>query len=516
MGFTVEDQWIFADSAVSGAAKGRAKRMAYLQLVDAIEARVVDIVFADEVSRLARNYLDGAKLIDQVERTGVRIVTGDGIDSDVDGWKLLWSLKLMVAAQQVESTSSEVVRGMQGQLERGYQIAQTPIGYSGIRMKAEDGSELGTLWKLDEESASVVRMMYQWRYEGRSFAGIAKALNDDGVRCPGHRRCKKSTYWRPATVSRVLANTIYRGLFVWNGSAFSRAKARRKRKVLKTKAYERPGLRLVTDEVWMACNPSAGKERIRGGGRHALSGVITCGHCNAKLSIGGGPKSFAVCCPQCEQAKRVNGPQDFIGYTSLSAVKVALNWALRQLFTGSVLAEFRARLESRLTEGPAREESVLEARLAELVASRERLEQIMLDPRTPVEWLTEKLVEVSDALEATKRQLQALRDRSVRVTRETVQLQASIDPLPLLEKLLEGEPAAYKVRSVLRRLVRRFEFVERRKRGHSVFEIEFVPGAFVAEVSDSVLIDETSVSFRIDVRTTAHRPVHWDVEGCPI
>jgi site-specific DNA recombinase len=512
-GFTVADEMIFADRAVSGTAKGRTKRTAYLQMLDAIDARVVDVVFTDEVSRVARDYLDGAKLIDQVERTGFRIVTDDGVDSDEKGWKLLWSLKMMVAAQQTESTAGEVVRAMQGQLERGYQIAQTPIGYASMRIKAQDGRELGTSWRLDEDTAPIVSRMYSWRFAGRSFAKIAKALNDEGVPCPNHRRCKASTFWRPATVSRVLANPIYKGTFVWNGSPFSRAKAKRRRKALLTKSYERPSLRLVTDEVWAACNPPGREERIRGGGRHALSGVINCGVCKSKLSIGGGPKHFHVCCPGCEQAKRVNGPQDFIGYTSLSAVKVALNWALTQLFTGPLLADFRARLQSRLTEGPAKDVAVLEARVAELAAIRERLDRMLMDPRTPVDWLTEKVIEVNDALEGQKRQLKALRERSAGITREAVQLQAGIDPLPLLKNLLDGEPAAYKVRAVLKRLIRRFEFVERKKKGHSVFEVEFVPGAFVAEVSESAVIDETPVGFRIEVQTTAKRPVVWEVGG---
>jgi hypothetical protein len=83
----------------------------------------------------------------------------------------------------------------------------------------------------------------------------------------------------------------------------------------------------------------------------------------------------------------------------------------------------------------------------------------------------------------------------------------------LLKNLLDGEPAAYKVRAVLKRLIRRFEFVERKKKGHSVFEVEFVPGAFVAEVSESAVIDETPVGFRIEVQTTAKRPVVWEVGG---
>ena len=81
---------------------------------------------------------------------------------------------------------------------------------------------------------------------------------------------------------------------------------------------------------------------------------------------------------------------------------------------------------------------------------------------------------------------------------------------------MDGEPAVYKVRAVLQRLIARFQLVERKCKGHSVFELEFQPGVFVAEQSGSVVIDTTRVAFRIDVVTTPRRPVTWDVKGVRI
>ena len=49
-GFEVEDRWVFSDSAITGKAKGRSKRLSYQRLMDAIGDRLVDVVFIDEVS----------------------------------------------------------------------------------------------------------------------------------------------------------------------------------------------------------------------------------------------------------------------------------------------------------------------------------------------------------------------------------------------------------------------------------------------------------------------------------
>lgn len=512
-GFTVDEQWVFSDSAITGTAKGRVKRIAYQRLLDAIADRLIDVVFVDEVSRVARDMLEGAKMMDIVERTGLRIVTGDGIDSRQKNWKLMWSFKLMSAVQEVESTADRVGRGMVGQLERGYQIAQPPFGYAGVRIKSEDGRELGTLWELDPVKAGLVRDMYRWRFEGQSVGGIAKRLNLASVLPPSHKRCKGVPYWRPATVHRLLANTVYKGMFIWNGSAFTRARARKKRKVVETISYERPALRLVSDDVWAACNPSAGKETVRGGGRHALSGIVTCGICAARLSITGGPKTFGVGCPQCEQALRVHGHTNFIGYSSLSATKQALNWGLRQLFTGEVQAEFHARLRARLTSGPEKEEAALRVRLLELQASLQRLQRLAMDPSIGEELLRIQMSELGGELRSKQGRLDALRKRSTHVTEATVALQASIDPLPLIERLLDGEPEAYKVRATLRRLIKRFALVARKDKHTSVFELEFMPGICIAELSDSDVIDESAVVFVVAVSCTAKRPVEWQVDG---
>jgi DNA invertase Pin-like site-specific DNA recombinase len=512
-GYAVEEKWLFTDSAISGATKGNGKRLAFVQLLDAIEAREVDVLFIDEVSRVARNYLDGARIIDLVERTGLRVVTDDGIDSEDQNWQLMWSFKLMAAVQQVQSTASEVVRSMVGQLERGYMIAQAPIGYIAEQVRDSDGRKQGTLWRPDAKNAALIMRMYEWRYEGMSLLRIATRLNDEGVPCPGQRRCKGPAYWRPATVGRVLANTVYKGVFVWNGSAYARAKARKRRKTLEPKAYDRPALRLVSDEVWAACNPSAGKESFRGGGKHALSGVIRCGHCKARLSIGGGPKSFHVACPQCEQAKMVNNAQHFIGYTSLEAVKRAMNWGLQQVFTGEARAEFRERLRQRLTQGPAKEEAELERRMKELEAAKERIRMLLKDPRTPEDWLKEEMIEVSGEMDSVTKRLKAIRKQASSVTKELVDAQIGVDPLLFLNQLLAGEPAPFKVRAVLQRLISRFEFVARKAKGHSVFELEFKPGVLAAELSGTDLVDNTSVAFRIEAVTTAKRPVSWEVNG---
>jgi DNA invertase Pin-like site-specific DNA recombinase len=512
-GLAVAENFVFKDSAISGTEKGRTKRVEFQRLLDAIEARLVDVLFIDDVSRATRDYLEGAKLMAIVEKSGLRVVTSDGLDTAQPNWKTLWQIKLMTAGMQVENTAMQVVRGMLGQLERGYQIAQPPFGYRGVRVKAEDGRELGTHWVIEEKEAGLIRKMYAWRKSGMSVAKIASELNSLGVLSPCYRRCKKGIYWRPATVHRILANPIYKGVFIWNGSNFTKAKANRTRKPVKEIEFARPLLGFISEELWADCNQPKTNIVVRNGAKNSLAGVVRCGVCQALLSLNKVKNSCSVHCPQCEQANRVGGHHDFIGYSSLAAANLALEWCLREVFTGDVLKEFHARLQARLLEGPVKEEADLKQRLAELDSSIKRMKRFVLETDVSDELFKDELIAALAEQKSKRCQLAALQSRKTCDVEGTVATQSAIDPLGLIQRLIDGEPEKYKVRATLRRLISKFEFVARPDKYVSVYELTFIPGVGVAEVSETEVIDDTGVSFRVTVSTTARRPVVWVVKG---
>lgn len=517
-GLTISPRLEFCDSAVSGLLKGRAKRLAFRRLVDAIEARECDVVVADEASRLARELDEGALLMRFVDEMGVRFITADGIDTSREGWRTLWTFKLMQARLEVESTGSRTTRGMVGQLERGYQIAQTPYGYRPVHDIAESGRVRGTRWTVHEPEAAVVRQMYQWRHGGLSAAGIAARLQQANVLPPGASRKGGKPYWRAASVYRVLANTVYRGAFVWNGSSFVKARAAKRRKTVHEQVYQRPELRLVSDEVWYACNPPAqpGAPRRdcapRGGGKHLFAGLVRCSECGASLAVGGG-KSLSLSCPQCESAVRVGAKSNWLGYSSVAAARAALDWVLLQVFTGPVLDEFRRRLEARLREGPAQEEREAKARLVDLEAVIQRLKMLMANPKLDPAVFEQDMEVATSERRVLQARLEKLRQNQRRLTPEVLAIQQAVDPLALLRQLLTGDGEVYQVRATLRRLLHCFVFIARPRRGESVFRIGLQPGVYVAEVSDTAVIDQGVVEFEVTASTTGRRPVQWILSG---
>jgi DNA invertase Pin-like site-specific DNA recombinase len=517
-GLSINDALVFVDGGVTGKAEGRSRRAGYQRFIDAVEGGVCTVVIADEISRLTRHMREGAVLIDLVEHKGLRVITADGVDTSREGWKLQVMVRLMTAVYEVDSTSARTARGMLGALHRGFQIAQPPYGYRAIREQSpERGGLGGTKWVINEEEASVVRKVYQARHAGMSLVQVSAMLMREGVAPPVGRDGLPS-YWMPGRVRAMLNNAIYRGAFVWNGSSFTKAKARKRRKTVVSQEFPRPQLRIVSDELWYACTArealGEGPQRVpRGGGRHLFSGLVTCGDCNALLCVSGGPVSYGLHCPGCEVAVRVGGRNTWVGYTSVAAARLALEWGLSELFNDEAIATFRQRLKERFEAGPQREQRELQTRVQQLEAVMERLKRLALNPAVGAELFEGDLVDAASQLRVARARLDALTSGDRRLTEAQLQAQLSINPLPLLRELLNGGIEAYRVRATLRRLLAKFSLVARPRSGVSVFKLAFRPGVCVAELADSVVIDADAQEYEVVVSCTKSRPTRWSVKG---
>jgi site-specific DNA recombinase len=303
-GFDCPSELVFTDSAITGKREATEKRSGYQRLLRAWDGKQFDALVVDELSRLGRHQLELAQLQERITDTEIRFISAEGIDSQIPGWELSFGITGAVAAHFLQQTRFRVLRGMLGQLERGYMCAAPPFGYRALR--EGNGQTGGTRWEIVDQEAKWVREIFAMRAAGRALGDIARELNVNGVACPRKPRSGGGGYWRPGTVRQLLANSIYRGLFVWNGSAFTKAKFKKKGKAPpQPKEFERPALRMVDDNIWTACNRSTFSRSGYGGGRFWFSGLATCGLCASTLTATTGRAVPTLYCAQCAQAKRV-------------------------------------------------------------------------------------------------------------------------------------------------------------------------------------------------------------------
>lgn len=499
----------FTDAALSGTAKDLSKRAGYQQLLIAWESREFDILLTDELSRLARDGVELALLQRRLQNTPVRLISADGIDTAQANWELLLGLQSIVSQQAVRDTQHRVVRGMVGQLERGFMVATPTFGYQLDRQLDATGNRIGTHWRIDEQEAAIVREIFSLRRNGASLNNIAQALNRRGIPTP-RAPSKTLGYWRPGTVFKLLGNPIYRAEFVWNDSVFVRAKAKNTGRILKPLHFARPLLRIVDDTTWHDCNRGTHSRTGFGGGRHALAGLIECGACGATLTVSSG-KTPSLYCAQCSQASRVAAPgaERHTGSVSMSGIKVMLLTALRELLSPAVVVAFKERLQLRLNGGTV-EELKRAKGLHELTRkSAERLARLLASLDTDDSILEAEYRQKQTELRELTDQVAQLEARQEISQKDAMEKQLSIDPATLLDDLFDTEQPAEKTRSVIARLLPKIIFKGKTDRMTAVFDLSYSAGAAAALASNTATLDGQTMTRQMQLTSGAKRPTEW-------
>lgn len=514
LGYDVTDCRHFADSAVSGASEKTQKRAQLAAFLAAWDAREFDVVAVDEVSRLARGPRELADIQDRITRTGVHFVTADGLDSRDSHFNLTFGITAAVASHALEEIRHRVKRSMRGQLERGFMIATPPLGYRLERVVGPDGRAVGTRWHIDEGQAAIVREIYAMRMRGASLAQIAAELNRRGVPTPRPAR-GKMRYWRPGTVFQLLKNPIYKGIAVWNGSAFARAKAKKRNRVLTPEAYARPELRIVDDDTWQACNPVTRPWR-RGGGRSPFAGIVRCGLCDGLLTVNHQKKRTQLYCAQCAQAVRVKARKSHLGYASTEGLQAVLVMAIEEVVSPPVIETFKNRLRERLTGGVEAELREARQELARIDSVKKRLIAFLDAVDSRDEDLLERFKGNLAKRQSLEIRIAELERRAEASNAHAIEAQLSADPKTLVGRLFCSGFAPERLRTVLSAIFPRIVLLGKRCRGSATYEVDVSPGVILASVSESRVIDSTTTRMRFEVTVERrHKPVRWIATRLP-
>jgi len=509
IGYEVSQCTHYADEEISGCAEKTQKRVNLTAFLAAWDNNEFDIVITDELSRLARAPRELADIQERIGRTGVHFLTADGLDSKSPTFSLIFGVTSAIASHFLEETRHRVRRSMKGQLERGFMIAAPPFGYRLERVTREDGTRIGTEWKINESEAEIVKEMYAMRLRGKSFNDIAEHLNQLKVEIPRRSPNKDSlTYWRPGTVYRIIGNTIYRGVMVFNGSAFAKYKAKRQHRTLEPIPYARPELRIIDDTVWEICN-SVRKPWPRGGGRSPFSGIVQCGQCGGTLTISHGATTKQLYCAECFQATRVGARSSHPGHASTGGLRAALKLALKQILSDVVIHEFRERLRRRLEGGH-------EAAINETKKELSRLEQVrkrylaLIDSGAS----TDEEVIRRYTLNNTSRQLAIARlgeleRKATDINRKAIEAQLSVDPAALVDVLFDVGFPPERLRAMITRLFPTIVFLGKHGRGTAEYKVEVAPGVALAEASGTEVLETGTVCIYFKAEMQRTKPVGW-------
>ncbi len=502
LGLQVSEWLVFSDSALSGQAHALEKREGLQKLERAWGSNAFDILMLDAFERLARDGMEQEKLIQRLKASRrVRLITSDGIDTSREGWELLLRMKGAISQAEISNLQHRVGRGMVGQLERGYMIATPPFGYDLKREYDAQDNRIGTHWVVNPDEADLVRQIFQRRKDGQSMPQIAIWLNELGIPCTRKARKADGGFWRQSRVRILLANPIYKGMFIWHGSTTFKTRAAERGEAIKERHYARPELRLVSDETWDLCNARKQTRSNHGGGKNALAGLLTCGCCGGTLVLTVNSSAQSVYCANCTTAKACARKEGRLTVTVATVgVKKLLSEALRFFLTPEFVRVFRQALHDKLTASPRHEYEACEKEFKRLHRSQARLGHMLANVDSDDPILVDRYEETRRLANEEEAKLALLANGKVEVDQQAVAAQLRIDPAAILGSLFDTQLPPEQLRAMLRRLFPSIVLEGKDGRYRSFFRVRFAAGAAVALVSETACQIDESLECRFMLR----------------
>ncbi len=228
------------------------------EMIHRIESGEADGIISWHPDRLARNSIDGGKiiyLIDIGKIADLRFPTYR-FDNSAQG-KFMLNIIFGQSKYYVDNLSENTKRGIREKLRRGEYPGFAPIGY------LNDGK--GKIL-IDEAAAPLVKKLYALCAEGHhTLDELKKLATASGL--------VSKRFKRPMVVSnihRILTNAFYYGVFFYKGEIFQGAHQPIITKELFDKAQEALKLR---------CKPTLYKNHY-----FAFRGLIRCGECGCVLT----------------------------------------------------------------------------------------------------------------------------------------------------------------------------------------------------------------------------------------
>jgi len=368
-GFTVVAS--FEDAAISG---GTSQRPGYQALLAAVRRRDVDVIVAEDSSRLWRNMAEQAPRLAELRDLGVQVVTHD-LDTRQESAEWMSAILGTAASAYRSEIARRTRRGLEGRALKARPTGGRSYGYV-------SATDAGTGHReVDPAQAEVVRRIFRLYTDGLSARAIADTLNSERVASPGSgwtRSERRRSGWLASAIAGdarrglgVLNNALYRGDVIWNRFRWVRmaADSSKRRMVENPRSawiiYHDERLRIVPEDLWLAVKQRQAKqtamigERVRrglsrasakstgAGTKYLLSGLLRCGSCGASFVVSGGHRGGYYAC-----SSRVNGGMSACANdvrVPRAAVEDLLLADLRQsLRDPAVVKEACARLRKRL------------------------------------------------------------------------------------------------------------------------------------------------------------------------
>lgn len=280
---------IYKDDGWSGT---NFKRPGFLEMLGDIESGHVNMVVVKDMSRFGRNYLEVGMYTEiRFPELGVRfIAVNDGVDSEDQMGNDFTPFRNIINEWYAKDTSKKIRAVFRNKGLSGQRLCTNPpYGY----IKGEDGQLL-----IDEETAPVVKLIFQLCVEGNGPGKIARMLKERGIPTAGtiefQRTGRTRNYhpdapcsWSENSVVNILEQDAYLG----RTTNFKTTKLSYKSKKTivntpdKWAVFEDTHKAIIDKDTWELVQKAREQRRrpTKMGEMGMFSGLAFCADCGAKM-----------------------------------------------------------------------------------------------------------------------------------------------------------------------------------------------------------------------------------------
>jgi site-specific DNA recombinase len=366
-GWTILKDWVMSDEEVSG--RSMTGRGGLKSLKEAVKKnpRPFDCMLIDDTSRFGRNLGDVLKLAEFFAHCGVSLhFVSPPLNSPDPNFRQLLIFKGMMDEQFSTDLAVKVLRGLEGQVRRGFNAGSACFGYKNQAVPDPAGKGdgiAGMRLEIIPDQAEVALRIFKEYASGSSFATIARGLRADKIQAPKPPRKNSVRVWAADSIGDLLRNKKYIGINEWHRTEQSidpetGRSVTRKRPQEKWVRHQNPEWRIVSDELWEKVQEQlqlkrriglpkiGGQNRTERSRKYLFSGQLCCGTCGGPLKIidgtAGGttvwygcPARYKAACTSSLRIRRDHLEERFLGWLTRDLLQGdRLEQAVSSLYAG--------------------------------------------------------------------------------------------------------------------------------------------------------------------------------------
>lgn len=268
-------------------------RPGFKQMIEDIEAGIIDTVITKDLSRLGRERLGVGHYTEiYFPEHNIRyIALLDNIDTYFDaGMNDMAPFKGVINDMYVRDISKKIRSSLIERKKAGNFLGVTaPYGY-----QKDPNNKFHLI--INEKEAEIVKRVFRLYLEGNGLTRIAQILTKDGVPVPGEsrdigktRRTALYSSWKQTTIRRILDNRVYLGELVQFKRRKINYKSKRRITVPEEERYICRGTHeaIIDEESFNAVQNILKKNKSFKGTKHdyLFKGLLFCSECGARLNV---------------------------------------------------------------------------------------------------------------------------------------------------------------------------------------------------------------------------------------